>query len=121
MAAGFLGRRASSGCVAMIPLAGLGRAAYFGVRPTGGHPSAERAQPAFATSVAQTFSCPIADAGRSRKGFVMATPERPRRILPANPSEEFLRKLAKRLAKSDDVRLASAQRRLAAEERHRAC
>jgi ankyrin repeat protein len=49
----------------------------------------------------------------------MATPQRSRRSLPANPSEEFLRKMAKRLAKSEDVRLASAQRRLAAEYGYR--
>ena len=32
----------------------------------------------------QTFSCPSADTGRSRKGFTMA--QAPRRLLPANPS-----------------------------------
>jgi peptide-methionine (S)-S-oxide reductase len=43
----------------------------------------------------------------------MAT--RPRRHLPANPSHEHLRKQAKRLAKSHDLQLAVAQRRLAAD------
>jgi len=39
----------------------------------------------------------------------------PRRLLPANPSHEHLRKQAKRLAKSHQLRLSAAQRRLAAE------
>jgi ankyrin repeat protein len=39
----------------------------------------------------------------------------PRRQLPANPSHEHLRKQAKRLAKSHDLRLSAAQRRLAGE------
>jgi peptide-methionine (S)-S-oxide reductase len=37
------------------------------------------------------------------------------RRLPANPSPEHLRKLAKRLAKAEKLRLAAAQRRLASE------
>lgn len=48
----------------------------------------------------------------------MSTPQGPRRRLPANPSREHLRKLAKRLAKSHDLQLAAAQRRLAAEYGH---
>jgi ankyrin repeat protein len=42
-------------------------------------------------------------------------PQAPRRQLPANPSHEHLRKQAKRLAKSHDLRLSAAQRRLAAD------
>jgi peptide-methionine (S)-S-oxide reductase len=61
-----------------------------------------------------TFSCPLADAGRFGKGFVMAVSET-RRRLPARPSQEHLRKLAKRLAKSENLKLAAAQRRLAAD------
>jgi peptide-methionine (S)-S-oxide reductase len=43
----------------------------------------------------------------------------PRRQLPANPSHEHLRKQAKRLAKSQDLRLSTAQRRLAGEYGYR--
>jgi ankyrin repeat protein len=43
----------------------------------------------------------------------------PRRQLPANPSHEHLRKQAKRLAKSHDLRLSAAQRRLAGEYGYR--
>jgi ankyrin repeat protein len=45
----------------------------------------------------------------------MVTSQSPSRRLPEHPSEEHLRKEAKRLAKSDGVLLASAQRRLAGE------
>src|SRR5262249_56496169 len=62
----------------------------------------------------ETFSCPSADTGRTRKGFTMPAPQAPRRTLPANPSHEHLRKQAKRLAKTHDLKLAAAQRRLAA-------
>jgi ankyrin repeat protein len=41
------------------------------------------------------------------------------RRLPANPSEEHLRKQAKRMARADAVQLATAQRRLAAEYGYR--
>jgi len=43
----------------------------------------------------------------------MATSEAPRRSLPANPSQEFIRKEAKRLAKAESLKLVAAQRRLA--------
>jgi peptide-methionine (S)-S-oxide reductase len=49
----------------------------------------------------------------------MPTPQAPQRRLPANPSQENLRKQAKRLAKAEGLRLAAAQRRLAAEYGHR--
>ncbi len=45
----------------------------------------------------------------------MPAPQAPRRTLPANPSHEHLRKQAKRLAKTQDLKLAAAQRRLAIE------
>jgi len=45
----------------------------------------------------------------------MPAPQAPRRTLPANPSHEHLRKQAKRLAKTHDLKLAAAQRRLAVE------
>jgi ankyrin repeat protein len=45
----------------------------------------------------------------------MATSEASRRQLPANPSQEYLRKEAKRLAKAEGLKLAAAQRRLAGE------
>jgi peptide-methionine (S)-S-oxide reductase len=45
----------------------------------------------------------------------MAASPETRRRLPARPSQEHLRKLAKRLAKSEHLRLAAAQRRLAVE------
>ncbi|MFM9850746.1 MAG: ankyrin repeat domain-containing protein [Hyphomicrobiaceae bacterium] len=48
----------------------------------------------------------------------MATSAGPRRTLPANPSQEYLRKEAKRLAKAEGLRLAAAQRRLAGEYGH---
>jgi ankyrin repeat protein len=48
----------------------------------------------------------------------MATSAAPRRTLPANPSQEFLRKEAKRLAKAEALQLAAAQRRLAGEYGH---
>ena len=47
------------------------------------------------------------------------TPQGPKRRLPANPSQENLRKQAKRLAKAEGLRLAAAQRRLAGEYGHR--
>ena len=47
------------------------------------------------------------------------TPQGPKRRLPANPSQENLRKQAKRLAKAEGLRLADAQRRLAGEYGHR--
>lgn len=43
----------------------------------------------------------------------MSSPEEPRRVLPARPSLEFLRKEAKRRAKADGVKLAQAQHALA--------
>ncbi|MGH7925244.1 MAG: LON peptidase substrate-binding domain-containing protein [Candidatus Binatus sp.] len=45
----------------------------------------------------------------------MSTPQGPRKRLPENPSEENLRKQAKRLAKQEGLQLALAQRRLAIE------
>lgn len=48
----------------------------------------------------------------------MVTPHAPRRLLPANPSKEHLRKQAKRLAAAQQLQLAAAQRRLAAEYGH---
>ncbi len=42
----------------------------------------------------------------------MTTSPKPRKRLPENPSEENLRKQAKRLAKSEDLQLAAAQRKL---------
>jgi len=48
----------------------------------------------------------------------MPAPQAPRRTLPANPSHEHLRKQAKRLAKTHDLKLAAAQRRLAQEYGH---
>jgi ATP-dependent Lon protease len=41
------------------------------------------------------------------------------RFLPQNPSEEYLRKQAKRLARADDLQLGAAQRRLAHEYGYR--
>lgn len=49
----------------------------------------------------------------------MSIPQGPKRRLPANPSQENLRKQAKRLAKAEGLRLADAQRRLANEYGHR--
>ncbi len=43
----------------------------------------------------------------------MATSKAPRRQLPANPSQEYLRKEAKRLGKAEGLKLAAAQRGLA--------
>ncbi|HLK24896.1 MAG TPA: ankyrin repeat domain-containing protein [Caulobacteraceae bacterium] len=48
----------------------------------------------------------------------MSTNRAPARHLPANPSEEHLRKEAKRLARSAGLRIAAAQRRLAHEYGH---
>ncbi len=45
----------------------------------------------------------------------MTTSQGPRKRLPENPSEENLRKQAKRLAAQEDLQLAAAQRRLAIE------
>jgi len=45
----------------------------------------------------------------------MSSNEEPRRVLPPQPSLEFLRKEAKRRAKADGVKLAHAQRELAKE------
>lgn len=45
----------------------------------------------------------------------MATSAAPRRSLPAQPSQEYLRKEAKRLAKAEGLKLAAAHRQLAAE------
>src|SRR5580700_10359547 len=45
----------------------------------------------------------------------MSATSRPARMLPANPSEEHLRKDAKRLAKARGVKIAQAQRSLAHE------
>ena len=49
----------------------------------------------------------------------MSIPQGPQRRLPANPSQENLRKQAKGLAKAEGLRLAAAQRRLANEYGHR--
>ena len=49
----------------------------------------------------------------------MSIPQGPKRRLPANPSQENLRKQAKGLAKAEGLRLAAAQRRLANEYGHR--
>jgi len=49
----------------------------------------------------------------------MSTPQGPKRRLPADPSQENLRKQAKGLAKAEGLRLAAAQRRLANEYGHR--
>jgi ankyrin repeat protein len=49
----------------------------------------------------------------------MAVSQQLFRRLPENPSEEYLRKLAKRLAKSGDLQLAAAQRHLAGEYGYR--
>jgi peptide-methionine (S)-S-oxide reductase len=73
----------------------------------------------FALSSPQTFSCPSGGHRATRKGFPHATPHAPQRRLPANPSQENLRKQAKRLAKAEGLRLAAAQRRLAVEYGHR--
>src|SRR5580698_9058237 len=43
----------------------------------------------------------------------MSAPNRARRALPDHPSEEHLRKQAKRLARDESIGLAAAQRRLA--------
>lgn len=48
-----------------------------------------------------------------RKGFIMSSAKR--RALPAKPSKEHLRKQAKRLAAAGKLRLAEAQRRIAAD------
>jgi ATP-dependent Lon protease len=49
----------------------------------------------------------------------MTTSQEPRKRLPNNPSEENLRKQAKRLATQEDLQLAAAQRRLAIEYGYR--
>ena len=49
----------------------------------------------------------------------MSTSHGPRKRLPENPSEENLRKQAKRLAAHEDLQLAAAQRRLAIEYGYR--
>jgi len=49
----------------------------------------------------------------------MSSPEETRRVLPAQPSLEFLRKEAKRRAKADGLKLAQAQRALAKEYGYR--
>jgi ATP-dependent Lon protease len=49
----------------------------------------------------------------------MSTSHGPRKRLPENPSEENLRKQAKRLAAQEDLQLAAAQRRLAIEYGYR--
>jgi ATP-dependent Lon protease len=49
----------------------------------------------------------------------MTTPQGPRKRLPNNPSEENLRKQAKRLAAQENLQLAAAQRRLAIEYGYR--
>jgi ATP-dependent Lon protease len=49
----------------------------------------------------------------------MTTSHGPRKRLPENPSEENLRKQAKRLAAQEDLQLAAAQRRLAIEYGYR--
>lgn len=45
----------------------------------------------------------------------MSSSQGPRKRLPENPSEENLRKRAKRLAKDEGPQLAAAQRRIAIE------
>src|ERR1700731_1432296 len=49
----------------------------------------------------------------------MTKSDGPRKRLPNNPSEENLRKQAKRLASQEDLQLAAAQRRLAIEYGYR--
>ena len=49
----------------------------------------------------------------------MSASKEPRKRLPQNPSEENLRKQAKRLAAQEDLQLAAAQRRLATEYGYR--
>ena len=49
----------------------------------------------------------------------MSASKEPRKRLPQNPSEENLRKQAKRLATQEDLQLAAAQRRLAIEYGYR--
>ncbi len=49
----------------------------------------------------------------------MTTSHAPRKRLPENPSEENLRKQAKRLAKQEGLQLAAAQRQLAIEYGHK--
>ncbi|GEM_PF-3511743 len=49
----------------------------------------------------------------------MSKSEHSPKVLPSNPSAEFLRKAAKRLARKESVRLATAQRRLAHEYGYR--
>jgi ATP-dependent Lon protease len=49
----------------------------------------------------------------------MTTPQGPRKRLPNKPSEENLRKQAKRLAAQEDLQLAAAQRRIAIEYGYR--
>jgi hypothetical protein len=49
----------------------------------------------------------------------MTTSHGPRERLPEHPSEENLRKQAKRLARQEGVQLAAAQRRLAIEYGYR--
>jgi peptide-methionine (S)-S-oxide reductase len=62
--------------------------------------------------VIDLFPRPLADTGRTGKGYQMTSRRRP---LPPNPSSEFLRKEAKRFAKARKLKLSEAQRRLAAE------
>src|ERR1700693_3782947 len=49
----------------------------------------------------------------------MTTPQGPRKRLPNHPSEENLRKQAKRLAAQEDLLLGAPQRRLASEYGYR--
>jgi len=58
---------------------------------------------------------PVSGRRAKGRGLLMTTPQGPRKRLPNNPSEENLRKQAKRLAAQEDLQLAAAQRRLAIE------
>lgn len=61
-----------------------------------------------------TFSCPnLRTRALEGKGLLMSAPAAPRRLLPASPSIEHLRKQAKRLAKDETLKLSVAQHRLA--------
>jgi hypothetical protein len=61
-----------------------------------------------------TFFCPLADAGPSGKGVVMPASPEARLRLPAHPSQDHLQ-ARQAAAKSEKLKLAAAQRRLAAD------
>src|ERR1700722_15460827 len=62
---------------------------------------------------------PVSGRRAKGRGLLMTTPQGPRKRLPNNPSEENLRKQAKRLAAQEDLQLAAAQRRIAIEYGYR--